>query len=334
MRFSIIIPVYNTERYLRKCLDSLCNQRYKNFEVILVDDGSKDSSGRICDEYAEKYRFITVVHKDNSGVIEARNIGIKIAKGDYIGFLDSDDWVKAEYLLTIEQAIQEHHPEIVCFESEKVIEDTIVSMSIPFSGFYNKEQMRNKIYPIMLYNPQKPFYTFGIIPAMWSKFFKRNLLEKLPQIDNRIFWGEDGVFTYSLFLEAESSCFINESLYCWRYRTGSACHSYKSKMYENIRLLCDAFYEMRTIYPEISDSLNYYIVFIYLVLMLNEVKSKDRIFFRIKSICADRTLTNALERIDWKKVNSMYKALFYMVKYKCIFLLTCSVKIVQCLKER
>ena len=100
---SVIIPVYNAEKYLNRCLDSVLNNTYKNLEVILVDDGSTDMSGRICDEYAKKDCRIRVLHKENGGTARARNTGLKIAKGDYIAFVDNDDFVHPcfyEYMLS------------------------------------------------------------------------------------------------------------------------------------------------------------------------------------------------------------------------------------------
>ena len=91
-KISIIIPVYNVEKYLRRCLNSIINQTYKDIEIILVDDGSTDNSGKICDEYKEKDNRIVVIHKENGGLSDARNAGIDIAKGKYIGFIDSDDF--------------------------------------------------------------------------------------------------------------------------------------------------------------------------------------------------------------------------------------------------
>lgn len=93
-KVSIIVPIYNVEKYLNKCVDSLINQTLKEIEIILVDDGSKDSSGLIADSYAEKDKRITVIHQCNAGLGPARNSGMKVASGEYIGFVDSDDWVK------------------------------------------------------------------------------------------------------------------------------------------------------------------------------------------------------------------------------------------------
>ena len=94
MKISVIIPVYNVEKYLKRCLDSVVNQTYKNLEIILVDDGSTDKSGNICDEYAAKDKRIIVIHKENGGLSDARNKGLDICTGDYISFIDSDDWIE------------------------------------------------------------------------------------------------------------------------------------------------------------------------------------------------------------------------------------------------
>ncbi|HJA50079.1 MAG TPA: glycosyltransferase, partial [Candidatus Fusicatenibacter intestinipullorum] len=96
VKISVIIPVYNVEKYLKRCLDSVINQTYKNLEIILIDDGSTDNSGKICDEYAQKDERIIVIHKENGGVSSARNKGLDICIGDYISFIDSDDWINLE----------------------------------------------------------------------------------------------------------------------------------------------------------------------------------------------------------------------------------------------
>ena len=97
VKISVIIPVYNVEKYLKRCLDSIINQTYKNLEIILIDDGSTDKSGKICDEYAQKDKRIIVIHKENGGVSSARNKGLDICIGDYISFIDSDDWIEEDF---------------------------------------------------------------------------------------------------------------------------------------------------------------------------------------------------------------------------------------------
>ena len=95
-KISVIVPVYKVEPYLRKCLDSIVNQTYRNLQIILVDDGSPDNCGKICDEYAARDRRIEVIHQENGGISAARNAGLNLADGDYIGWVDSDDWIEPE----------------------------------------------------------------------------------------------------------------------------------------------------------------------------------------------------------------------------------------------
>ena len=99
--FSIIVPVYNVEQYLENCINSVLNQSFRNFQLILVDDGSKDSSGEICDRFAQKDRRVKVIHKPNAGVSAARNTGIDIAAGQFICFIDSDDWIESDFVIKV-----------------------------------------------------------------------------------------------------------------------------------------------------------------------------------------------------------------------------------------
>ena len=104
---SVIVPVYNVGNYLEKCLNSIVKQTYHNFEVILIDDGSEDMSGDICDRYAFKYDYIRVYHQDNKGVVSARSVGIYNAKGKYIAFVDSDDWIEETFLSVLVETIEQ-----------------------------------------------------------------------------------------------------------------------------------------------------------------------------------------------------------------------------------
>ena len=120
---SVIVPVYKVEKYLSKCLDSIVNQTYKNLEIILVDDGSPDNSGKICDEYAQKDSRIKVIHKENGGLSSARNAGLDIATGEYIAFADSDDSVHLDFVEKLYRAIKEENADIACCSVEDFIED-------------------------------------------------------------------------------------------------------------------------------------------------------------------------------------------------------------------
>ena len=113
---SIIVPVYNVEKYLVQCLNSICNQTYKNLQIILVDDGSEDLSGKICDEYQEKDKRIHVIHKKNEGLSEARNVGVQMAMGKYVGFVDSDDWIELDMYEILWKWLKKQIQIVLCVE--------------------------------------------------------------------------------------------------------------------------------------------------------------------------------------------------------------------------
>ena len=112
--FSIIIPIYNAERHLKSCLDSIVNQNYLNYEVLLIDDGSTDKSGEICDDYVSRFKKFKVIHKENKGVSNARNKGIELSQGEYLLFVDSDDFLSETYLSSIYSVIEKSNPSVVC----------------------------------------------------------------------------------------------------------------------------------------------------------------------------------------------------------------------------
>lgn len=115
MKISVIVPIYNVEKYIEKCINSIINQTYKDLEIILVDDGSTDSSGKICDEYAKKDKRIKVIHKKNGGVSSSRNIALTIANGDYITWIDSDDWIEKDTYSKLADIILKNKADIIQF---------------------------------------------------------------------------------------------------------------------------------------------------------------------------------------------------------------------------
>lgn len=135
VKFSIIVPVYNVEKYLNNCIESLLNQKFDNFEIILVNDGSTDKSGLMCDNYASTNKNISVIHKDNGGLSDARNIGIANAKGEYIIFVDSDDFIEPESLKKFNELIEKKgKPDVIITRIKKFYEDSeprYIDSSIP-----------------------------------------------------------------------------------------------------------------------------------------------------------------------------------------------------------
>ena len=163
MRFSVIVPVYNAERYLRKCVESVCAQSYSEWELILVDDGSTDGSGILCDELAEGDERICVVHQENRGVVAARKEGIRYAQGDYVFYVDADDWIEPDCLADADTRIRDTGADLVAYSFQYISPSGNGKYKLePVSeGLYESEEIKEKIYPRILLGAdmRNMFYT-------------------------------------------------------------------------------------------------------------------------------------------------------------------------------
>lgn len=176
IKISVIIPVYNVEKYIKKAIESVINQTYKNLEIILVDDGSTDNSGFICDEYANIDERITVIHKENGGIVSARKTGINLANGDYAVNLDPDDWIEATAYEQVVKIIEERHPDIIAYGMKKEFNGFIESQPIQLAeGQYNQNEFWiafcNKV-------SKYPFYEQPIDMSQCDKVVKTELFKK------------------------------------------------------------------------------------------------------------------------------------------------------------
>lgn len=180
MLISIVIPVYNSEQYLEQCLDSIINQTFADFEVLLINDGSTDKSGAICDKYAQNDNRIKVFHQENGGVSSARNWGIKNVRGEWITFVDSDDWIEEDYFAPI----------------QKYLFSDLILLSINrFDGNKITQHLsfENRNYDKMSFLDELPLYPN--FPGPWGKFFKSSIIKKnCIAFDTDISFGEDALF--------------------------------------------------------------------------------------------------------------------------------------------
>lgn len=238
--FSMIVPVYNTEPYLAQCVDSLVAQTYQDFEIILVDDGSTDESGRICDSYQSRFQNVKVLHKKNAGLVKARESGIKMAQGKYVGFVDSDDWVDKKLLSAVDEIIKKYKTEIVSFNVLLEFSDRQEKQlgTIPY-GFYSKQDMQKEIYPVMLYNKKEKFYNFGIYPSVSNKIFLKEVLENSQCKDGRITMGEDASCTYASLLAANSLYLMPDYFYHYRQNENSMTNLYDRNRFQKYKLLLE-----------------------------------------------------------------------------------------------
>lgn len=261
---SVIVPVYNVENYLCQCLDSLLAQDFSDYEVILVDDGSTDKSGEICDNYTAMHSFFRCIHKANGGLPSARKCGYEASCGQYIAFVDSDDWIAPDMYRRMCQAVYDTHADIIhCgYIAAMSDKEVICRPSFP-TGYYDKKRLLEEVYPHMLYSGT--FFKYGIAPNFWNKIFRRELLKNhLFQVPDDITVGEDALATYSCMLEASSMYFIDEAFYY--YRSNAASMSRKSipvsrltenhKMFDTLRNAIDL-----SAYPCMEQQLDYFFVY-------------------------------------------------------------------------
>lgn len=234
---SVIIPVYNAEMYLEKCLDSLVNQTYCYFEAVLVNDGSTDGSQKICERYALQDSRINVICKGkNEGLICARMEGIRNARAKYIAFVDADDWIDKDFLEILVGNMEKNGADIVvsgCIkENEK---DSVWVKNNISNGIYEGMQLL-KIYPKMLH--YEGFYNFGILPYVCNKLYKRDLLLTCySDIDTYINDGEDVAMVFPYLLKANKVVVSDAAKYHYRIHSQSMTAHKKKDFYENVSRL-------------------------------------------------------------------------------------------------
>ena len=261
---SIIVPVYKVpEQYLRKCIESTMTQTLKNIEILLVDDGSPDQCGKICDEYAEKDKRIQVLHKKNGGLSSARNFGCKAAQGKWVMFVDGDDWIEPDMCQTMYSAGEEKQVQLVMCGIMKDYgkSATEYKFYLEDGKVYKDQECKWLQQQLLVYN--------GNIAVAYSKLIDRKLL-----IDNQIFHdevlrqGAEGVeFNLRLFEKLESATFINKPFYHYIYNENSisashneANHEFVIKCFEKIKAFIDTSDNKEMLKPWFDNRLLYVIV--------------------------------------------------------------------------
>lgn len=227
MLFSVIVPIYNIEKYIRRCIDSVLSQSFTDFELILVDDGSPDGCPSICDGYAETDERIKVLHKENGGLVSARQAGIKVARGDYIFNLDGDDSLLDGALENAYKIISDTDADIVSFSYKCDIEGKIgdIKHEIVKEGLYDKAQIEKHIFPNLLSNKNMEH----IFYFLWGKAIKRELLEKHQlNVNPAISLGEDLSCIVPCFLEANSVYMSKKAVYLYTIRNDSISTDFKT----------------------------------------------------------------------------------------------------------
>lgn len=230
---SVIVPIYNSEKYIAVCLDSILAQTYRDLEIILVDDGSTDDSMLICNSYALKDNRIRMIRQENGGSTKARKTGLEAARGEYISFVDSDDWLEDCFYERLYELLLENKADMVvsgCWvesgDERKVLTNRFEE------GLYKDRDLQEVIYPQMMYYRDGSFFSWGILPYLWNKLFKREVIETcIYQMDSRIYDGEDVACVFDACLRANSIYMDNHAYYHYRIHENSICTMERGENY-------------------------------------------------------------------------------------------------------
>ena len=322
---SIIVPIFNAAEYLCQCLNSILTQEFSDFELILVNDGSIDASGEICETYKRRYKNIVYICQENAGLVSARWPGISGASGQYIGFVDADDWIDKDYFQRMVQIAKEYALDVVCskyFESSETEEFEAPDQQT--SGYYTGE----KLYSLkqnMMY--MAPYYSFGIYPSLWSKIIKReHLMKWQTRVPRKITLGEDAAVFYTVMLkECQKVYILNDNFgYHYRQTPDSMVHKFNEKLTRNVMALMTY---LEKVFEDEDGGFQRQKQLYYLMLIKwcigNELNSKNSMrekILKIKELRHFRPVSETLEKKDIYQVTPINtRILFELFKRKWYF---------------
>ena len=271
VKISVIVPVYNVEKYIDKCLKSLVNQTLKDIEIIVVNDGSPDKSQNIIDKYTKKYSNVKSYIKKNGGISEARNFGLKYAKGEYIAFVDSDDYVDS-----------------TMFEKlyKKAVEGLFDIVECNLCMVDENGNLIKNVYPTLDYDiyhiQQKKEYMVDMYTSVWNKIYKKNLFDCNVRFKKNV-WYEDIEFLYKIIPYVNSIGFTNENLYYYVQRSGSITKTYDDRLFcfiDNWNGIVE-FYKKNKFYDKYYNELEYsYVRYLFATFIKQASNYKERKKFK------------------------------------------------------
>lgn len=337
---SIIVPVYKVpEQYLRKCIESLINQTLQNIEILLVDDGSPDDCGEICDTYAKKDERIKVLHKENGGLSSARNYGCKYATGKWVMFVDGDDWIDPAMCKDMYYTVQENNVQLVMCGMSKDYGRTSVNYKYPLkeNSIYDKEGCKWLQQQLLVFTSN--------IAVAYAKLINRNLL-----IENQIFHdeilrqGAEGLeFNLRLFEKLESAIFINKPFYHYIYNDNSISashneenHEFVIRCFEKIKKFIDSSENRERLVPWFDNRLLYVIITTAISGYFNPsniepYKDKKR---KYKAYLQKKIVQDALKTTNTKGIGKQRKIVLFLIKHHMFFAIDMLGKVRKFQKER
>ncbi len=322
-KISIVVPIYNVEKYLVQCVNSIINQTLTDIEIILVDDGSPDNCPKICDDYAKKDSRIKVLHKKNGGLSSARNAGIKVATGEYIGFVDSDDYIELDMYEKMYSIAKQYEVDFVMSDYYRFNDDNKVIATLDIDeGIYDKEKIKKDIFPSLIMGDD---INYGSLLSVCYCLYRRDLFIKNNlMFDEEVKYSEDNLFSSIIGYKASSFYYMKGSyLYNYRYNPNSISKTYKPdawlvylKMNNRLKKL---FWNVRDY--DFRNQLYAHIIY-YAFNCINHVGYSDKRFFykykEIKKILNTEELKDAFKNFKPGDISLKLKVSIWMLKHKFI----------------
>ena len=335
---SIVVPVYNTEKYLRRCMDSIMNQTLKDIEIIIVDDGSKKECAVLCDEISKTDSRIKVVHKKNGGLGFARNTGLEAASGEYIGFVDSDDYIEPLMCETLYNAAKKHNADLclsgICFVGGNMFSESGTdSRKVYFEEetVFEKEDMKNLLLGVVGALPHEPDDSrYGV--SVCKNIFKTSVIREkgIRFLSERAILSEDTLFMVDYIKSAECAVGVSGAYYCYCRNEDSLSKAYKKDRFEKSIVFLDE------LEKRIADTIEKEEYKIYLdrliqgfgrILCSQEIMHArdEKIKFshlkkRLKEICTQDKIQNVLKSYPWYRLPVKQAAFAFAMKHQ-LFLL-------------
>lgn len=345
---SVIIPVYNSERYLKQCLDSIVNQTWYDLQIICVDDGSSDHSWKILNEYSEKDKRLLIIRKENEGVSKARNLALEHANGEYIAFVDSDDWIDLDTIECSVKAMKKYNADVVLWSYIREIGNISLKKEI-FSQdiVFEESAVRDKLYRRMigLYKEElsQPENMDAICPV-WMKLYRRSIINdnKIQFYDIReIGTYEDGLFNLNYFSYAKKAVFIEKYFYHYRRDNAESVTTvYKPNLpeqWDKLFNLLNEHIENHKLNDTFRMALSNRIALSTLFLGLNVMECKESCINKMKIInklISKPQYRKALQNLELAYFPFYWKVFFLLAKWKCTWGIFCLLVLIQKIRRR
>lgn len=328
---SVVVPIYNVDKYLNRCINSIVSQTYCNLEIILVDDGSQDNCPHICDEWAEKDSRIIVIHKENEGLGKARNTGIDCAKGTYICFFDSDDYIESDTIEACVKAARENNADLVVFAHDEVTSDMhLLETHVPQppKKLFLGEEIKNNLLPNSVYSNLKTGEDWNMVMSAWNKLYSMDVIRKSGWrfASEREIISEDFYSLTELYGQLNSVCVLDRVFYHYTVNQSSLSRSYRSDRFERIKSFYQAMLslgEKMNISNVIEQSIKGVTFGITIgamkLIVASDLSFKQK-YLELRKIIKDEFLQTLVRGTDYSGAGLQKRLLYNATKYNLVLL--------------